>query len=228
MATVRNLDWLRKQVAFKCNYDIDEPDQDIEGTTANPWYKVDAAINEAQDEEWSRVTQEGNTDHFTANETIVWPANQIAYVLPASIASDGMLYIEDITSGNRGTMLWVLPRQAGYVPLLTWQDRNTLVWRPAGPPAEKTLFITYVMRPVELVNAMDEPIWMPAVHRNLLVWSACCLLRDVLDAEVPPSWRRRLEENRWRFWNAMAQSKPAEPARQTIVNHDIGGVRRLV
>lgn len=224
----RDLDWLRKQVALKIDYEVDEPDQDIEGTTANPWYKVDAALNEAQDFEWAQVVQEGNIDHWRAYTVLSWPQNQLNFTLPKFLQHDGMISIEDVTNGTPGTMLWVLPRQAGYVPLVTWQDGRTITWRPNGPPVTKSLSVAYIAQPYELENSADEPQWLPERYRHLLVWSAAAILRDTLDEEVPASWRKRIDDLRWRFWNAMAASKPMEPARQTIINHDTGGVRRLV
>lgn len=218
---LKNLAWHRKQTAIIVNFSNGAASQDFSGDTTNAeWDKVDAALNEAGRVERHMALLEGGTEPFKRTLQKTWGDDDVTFTLPESISRESISSIYDVTDATDGYPLFVSGRWSGHT--IFFKDSKTLQWGTSGPGRDTTLEFTYHMHPNVLLHPTDEAEWLPYEHRDLLNWSAACIMRDIADEAIPASWSRRLDEYRSLFHLTLARGVPAESNPPRIRNHRIG------
>jgi hypothetical protein len=186
--TTKDLTWLRTRTAKLVNFNIDEPDEDFEGTTDNAWEEIDDALNEAVDTEYAELTLNIDPLRLSINLQYEWPIAETTFTLPSALTESAIQHVYDVTDGYPGTLLWVMNRGVQYEPAIFPESRNVWRWGSEGPGSTRTLQFTLVPPGPELVKASDEPHLVPRQFRRLLVWSAACILRMRAEDDAPVQW----------------------------------------
>lgn len=214
--TTYNLTWLREKVQDKVNFDTSAADQDFTGPASEPNRLLDDAINEAYQVEVTEAQLEVGIDWLRESISVTWPASQVNLDLRDILGNENHQIIEifDETDTTDGVSIWV--NQSTVHSEIRWRDRHTLQWGTSGPSAATTLRISYVATAEVLNTALAEPTLIPAQYLWLVVWSACCILRDMADEAAPKRWLKQRDEWRERFHLALAQGKIMRPGTPTI------------
>lgn len=216
MAEIRNLAWLRTEVAFQVNFGQDNPNEDFGGQTGDPWTRIDIGINRAYRTEWRKAVNEVGGTRFWDIETVVWPAAQVTLQLPGWLNDTSIMYIDDETDSQPGTRVFINPRwsrgaSSMYTPELSWRDHDTLQWVSDGPARDTSLLFTYVAEPRKLKDELDEPTLIPYAHRDVIVQSAAVILRFFSEDSAPAEWKAELKDLRQDFWASISSSRPRDP-----------------
>jgi len=216
--SVRNVDWLRKEVCRMLNIDVNAPDQAFSKEDVNPWAEIDSALTEAYEQELEEAILETDSDWFFQGMAVTWPVSQRTLELPAELQGMEILRVDDETHDQPGIMLVISSRAEQYEPEISWADYKTLQWGFAGPVETKTLKFFYLAHAPELNDPVQEPIWIPSQFRRLLVWTASIVLRKRVAEEAPQQWLQEQEAWRMRFHLSLSRGRPRDTNRPQIMN----------
>jgi hypothetical protein len=216
MSELRNLDWGRRKLAKLIRFNVNEADEAFDGVANYSYQTIDDLLNEAQRKIINEVRVYINPDAFVTVQTLTWASGDITRTLPETIHSSNILYIEDITNGNPGTILPIIPLGVANGSGLWFKDRETLQWGAAGPGEDKTLHVRALATPNVLRNEADEPLLIPYDHRDLWIWEAAILARDFADDEAPQAWLARRNDYKDTFHIHIAQGQPWGPGKPAI------------
>lgn len=161
--------------------------------------RIKGALNRRYESELLIAQQQGGATWFHVNQSVTWTGSTATLVLPAGLSKASLIELSDITDNDPG---YPLPGE------VFWLDHRTLQWGENGPAADKTIRLTYLSRPVTMVNDADEPELIPPEFRMLLVWSAAVFLRTKADEGSPQEWRHELNEARLNFWKTISRGRP--------------------
>jgi hypothetical protein len=200
------LAWHRQKVSRIVSFNEGQTDQDFAGPSNDTYAILDDAINEAQRAERNHAVIECGDEWFKVTENFSWPANQVTFAFPTYIDQDSIAELYDVTNDSRG--LPIIPFPRAMQTKIFWLDKGTLQFEQTGPGSDITLQVVYIAQPHDLKDPLDEPDLFPYAHRDLLNWSAACILRDMADEQPPARWIERRDEYRENFHLMLAKGKP--------------------
>lgn len=210
--TPGNLAQLTNKVSYLVNFNSGQTDQDFRGPAAYANQRIHDAINESYIEECNLGKQNGSRDWYRRRYSMTWTADAATMTIPAVLQERDIEVIFDATNVSTGEVgpalqLWDGIHQGSG---LFRYDNTTWGWHPT-PGSEKTLDILYIAEPVELIGDGDIPDLVPLAYRDLLVWSAGIILKEIADEASPKAWLTRREQLRYSYWkNLESHGQPRQ------------------
>jgi hypothetical protein len=202
-----NLSELRDAVSYIVEYNEGQADQSYAGSTAQPWKRVDAAINEAYREEIRVASRMMSVRPFLRQFAVTWPADAATLAIPNQVLGATIVAVRDDTSSTPGPVVQIQPyldEPGGFY----LYDGVTWGWAPT-PTAAKSLVVVYVATPEKLTAPDDVPTLVPNNDHDLLVWSSAVILAQIADEDtIPQRWVNRRDELRLQFHKQVALGTP--------------------
>ena len=216
-----NLEELRDKVSFWVGFNAGTPGQDFDGGAAQPWKRIDGAINMAIRDEYRKAVNECGVEAMWRTVEVTWPSGDLELPLPSGVDRGAVIAILDTTDIARGVPLTIGSRTSHATTI--WKDASTLMWLTAGPGSDRTLSFEHIARPVELQHELDTPALFPDDFHDLLVWSAAIILKDLGDEVAPESWSRRQREMRLDLWKYLSAHSPRTSSPFDTATYHQGG-----
>lgn len=198
---------LKAELKFILNANTGITDQAVTATSEDIDLHYRNALNEAYADEIEEAMQVADIRYFITTSTITWPASQTTLDM-SPLSEYAIFKIEDITEQDPGELMWF--SQWTENSAWFWKDKDTVQWGNSSPASDRTIRVTHVGEPREMVSQTDKPTMMPRRFRHLIAWSAANILRVVMDEQVPPHFTQRRDEIRMRYHKSLAMGKPIQ------------------
>lgn len=223
MARRWTLEELIDEVQFKVAFNTGQTDQDFIGPSTDTDKHFRNAINEAYLDEYEDGVQTGDPRWWYYVESITWPANQKRLELPAPLRGKWIISMYDTTNLDPGTAIYISDFREGATHF--WHDHKTLQWGTNGPSSAKTVQVTYLGEPAEMLDDADEPLLIAPRFRHLIAWSAAIKLRVIGDESAPQEWylqRDKIRERHLKFLSLRGPIETGGPGIRNNRSEDIG------
>jgi hypothetical protein len=201
-----NLQQFRAEVVWLLNMSVGEPDQDFDGTAADPYKVVDSLINQARKLEYNMALPEVGADPFMVYQEYTWNSGDVAFDIPPGIDTSDISNFYDVTDGARGSVLVIGERMDASA--VYWSGRRQLSWGTEGPGSDRILRIEYLAVPQDLTETGQEDDTFPPQFHNLIPWTAAILGKAGAQDKIPESWTQIRDEHRADLWKHLSNSRP--------------------
>lgn len=215
--TIRNVSWLRTQLARLLNFDPDDPDAAWQGPEGDPWALIDDFAQEAYEQIVADAVNDiGRPELFASTMDITWASADVTYQIPSYLDPTSFVEVRDVTNDSMGEIKIIRPLGASNGSELWWKSHDTLQWGISGPGKATTLRLFYIV-PEELSGELSEPTLLPHRFRQLWKWEAALLARRYRDEDaVPAHWYKQKEDWKTRLHHALMQGSPMGPVGAVI------------
>ena len=195
-----NFKELQDEVSELINFNSLQADQDFSAA------QIKNAVNRAYAREYRKARQEGIRRYFSTTIDLTWKADDVTFLLPASIKNAQICKVTDVSHTDPGTA--IVFDERGFLGDVFWKNRVTLQWGQTGPNEDKTLRFEYMPEPEKMANDDDVPELIPSDHHEVIFYSAAIDLRTRADEMAPPSWMNEREELRMDLYKDMSRGRP--------------------
>lgn len=193
-----------------------QTDQDFNSLN-DAYYHLDDALTEAYHLEVNEGKVKASSENFKETEQVTWLSGAVTFSFPTFIQPHNILELYDVSDDGLGRLLILGRRSSGQT--IFWKRRDLLQWGSEGPTSDVTLEVTYVAIAQTLKTPLQEPELIPYEFRDLLTWSAACILAAKAEQKPPYEWKEKRDEWRSSWYTAMSRGRPMHQNVPRIRNH---------